>query len=50
VQGNLKQLGDDGITLWRVGANGERVAMDDAARRAERDRLAKWFKDNKCQG
>jgi len=50
VQGQLKQLGDEGTSLWRTGPNGERVAMDDAARRTERDRLAKWFKDSKCPG
>jgi hypothetical protein len=50
VQANLKQLGEEGVALWRVGPNGERVAMDDTARRAERDRLAKWFKDSKCPG
>jgi|KBSMisStaDraftv2_1062788.scaffolds.fasta_scaffold13515_4 hypothetical protein len=50
VQANLRQLGEEGITLYRVGANGERVAMDEASRRAERDKLAKWFKDSKCQG
>ena len=50
VQANLRQLGEEGITLYRVGANGERVALDDAARRAERDKLAKWFKDSKCPG
>ena len=50
VQGQLKQLGEDQVALWRVTPSGERVAMDDAARRVERDRLAKWFKDSKCQG
>jgi uncharacterized protein DUF4124 len=50
VQGQLKQLGEDNVVLWRVTPAGERVAMDDAARRTERDRLAKWFKDSKCQG
>jgi hypothetical protein len=50
VQGQLKQLGDDGLVLWRVNASGERAEMTPAERRAERDRLAKWFKDSKCQG
>jgi hypothetical protein len=50
VQGQLKQLGDENMVLWRANPAGERVAMTPADRRAERDRLAKWFKDNKCQG
>jgi hypothetical protein len=50
VQGQLKQLGEESLVLWRVTASGERVAMSSAERRAERDRLAKWFKDAKCQG
>ena len=50
VQGQLTQLGAENLALWRVNANGERVPMTSAERRAERDRLAKWFRDNKCQG
>ena len=50
VQGQLKQLAEENLVLWRVNAAGERVEMTGAERRAERDRLAKWFKDSKCQG
>jgi len=50
VQGQLKQLGEENLVLWRTNATGERVEMTNAERRAERDRLAKWFKDSKCQG
>jgi Domain of unknown function (DUF4124) len=50
VQGQLKQLANDNVVLWRANAAGERVEMTGADRRAERDRLAKWFKDSKCQG
>jgi len=50
VQGQLKQLGEENLVLWRVNPAGERVEMTNADRRAERDRLAKWFRDNKCQG
>ena len=50
VQGQLTQLGSENLVLWRVNAAGERVEMTNAERRAERDRLAKWFKDNKGQG
>ena len=50
VQGQLKQLGEENLLLWRVNAAGERTEMTSADRRAERDRLAKWFKDSKCPG
>ncbi|MET0918404.1 MAG: DUF4124 domain-containing protein [Burkholderiales bacterium] len=50
VQGQLKQLGAENLVLWRVNAAGERVEMNNADRRAERDRLAKWFRDSKCPG
>jgi hypothetical protein len=50
VQGQLKQLGEENLVLWRVNAAGERVEMSNADRRAERDRLAKWFRDSKCPG
>jgi hypothetical protein len=48
VKGSLDQLGSDQVTLYRVNEKGERVAMDDSARRAERDRLVKWMKESKC--
>jgi len=49
VKGSLEQLGSaDGLTLYRMNEKGERVVMDDAARRAERDRLVKWMKESKC--
>jgi len=50
VQGQLKQLGEENVVLVKVKENGERAEMNAAERRAERDRLAKWFKDNKCPG
>ncbi|MEO5766591.1 MAG: DUF4124 domain-containing protein [Casimicrobiaceae bacterium] len=50
VQGQLKQLGEDNLVLWRLNAAGERVEMSSADRRTERDRLARWFRDSKCQG
>jgi len=50
IQGQLKQLGEENVVLVRVKENGERAEMSAADRRAERDRLAKWFKDNKCAG
>jgi Domain of unknown function (DUF4124) len=48
VKGSLDQLSTDQFTLYRVNEKGQRVAMDDAARRAERDRLVKWMKEAKC--
>jgi hypothetical protein len=50
VKGSLQQLGSDQLALWRLNEKGERVIMDDAARRAERDKLVKWMRDNKCPG
>jgi len=50
VQGQLKQLGEENVILVKVKENGERAEMNAAERRAERDRLAKWFKDSKCPG
>ena len=47
VKGSLDQLGTD-QSLYRMNEKGERVAMDDAARRTERDRLVKWMKEAKC--
>ena len=47
VKGSLDQLGTE-QSLYRTNEKGERVAMDDAARRAERDRLVKWMKEAKC--
>jgi hypothetical protein len=48
VKGSLDQLGSDQFALYRVNEKGERVPMDDTARRAERDRLVKWMKESKC--
>jgi hypothetical protein len=48
VKGSLNQLGTEQATLYRMNEKGERVVMDDAARRAERDRLVKWMREAKC--
>jgi hypothetical protein len=50
LKSSLQQLGSDQVALFRVNEKGERVMMDDAARRAERDKLVKWMRDNKCPG
>jgi len=49
VKGDMQQLGQGDLTLWRVNEKGERTVMDDAARRAERERLGKWLREN-CAG
>ncbi|HEY2818380.1 MAG TPA: DUF4124 domain-containing protein [Casimicrobiaceae bacterium] len=46
VKGEMQQLAQGDLTLWRVNEKGERVVMDDAARRAERERLGKWVREN----
>ena len=48
IKSSLAQLGQDQVTLYRTNEKGERTEMDSAARRAERDKLVKWMKDNKC--
>ena len=48
IKDSLGQLGQEQVTLYRVNEKGERTEMDAAARRAERDKLVKWMKDNKC--
>ena len=45
----MQQLGEGNMVLYRINEKGERVAMDDAARRAERERLGKWLREN-CPG
>jgi Domain of unknown function (DUF4124) len=50
LKASLAQLAGDQVTLYRLNEKGERIVMDDAARRAERDKLVKWMRDNKCPG
>ena len=45
----MQQLAQADLTFYRVNEKGERVAMDDASRRAERERLGKWLREN-CAG
>ena len=47
VKGQMTQLGEENLVLYRVNEKGERVAMDAAARRAERDRLGRYLRE-KC--
>jgi uncharacterized protein DUF4124 len=49
VKGEMQALAQGSLTLYRVNEKGERTVMDDAARRAERERLGKWMREN-CSG
>jgi hypothetical protein len=46
VKGQMQQLAEQNVVLYRMNEKGERVAMDDAARRAEREKLGKWMREN----
>jgi len=46
VKGQMQQLAEENLALYRVNEKGERVTMDDAARRAEREKLGKWMREN----
>jgi len=49
IKGEMQQLAQGDLTVYRVNEKGERVVMDEAARRAERERLGKWMREN-CAG
>jgi hypothetical protein len=49
VKGQMQQLAEENVSLYRMNEKGERVTMDDAARRAEREKLGKWMREN-CAG
>ncbi len=46
VKGQMQQLAESQIVLYRINEKGERVPMDDVARRAEREKLGKWLREN----
>jgi hypothetical protein len=46
IKGEMQQLAQGDLTVYRVNEKGERVVMDEAARRAERERLGKWLREN----
>jgi len=46
VKGQMQQLAEENVVLYRVNEKGERIVMDDAARRAEREKLGKWMREN----
>ena len=49
VRGEMQQLAQGDLSFYRINEKGERVLMDDASRRAERERLGKWMREN-CAG
>lgn len=49
VQGQIGQLSASQELVYRYNEKGERVMLDDAARRAEREKLEAWVRDN-CRG
>jgi len=46
VKGQMQQLAEQNVVLYRINEKGERVVMDDAVRRAEREKLGKWVREN----
>jgi len=48
ARGNLKQLAESQLALYRYNEKGEREIMDDDARARERAKLNAFIRDNKC--
>jgi hypothetical protein len=48
AKGELVQLSQSQVLIYRYNAKGEREAMDDAALARERARINAYLKDNKC--
>jgi len=48
AKGQLRQLGESQLVIYRYNDKGEREVMDDDARAKERARLNAWIRDNKC--
>jgi hypothetical protein len=46
IKGQMQTLAQENVLLYRMNEKGERVVMDDAARRAEREKLGKWVREN----
>lgn len=46
VKGQMQQLAEENVVLYRMNEKGERVVMDNAARHAEREKLGKWMREN----
>jgi hypothetical protein len=48
ARGQVKQLAESQLAIYRYNATGEREVMDDDARAKERAKLNAWIRDNKC--
>jgi hypothetical protein len=48
AKGELKQLAESQLAIYRYNEKGEREAMDEDARVRERAKLNTWVRDNKC--
>jgi hypothetical protein len=48
ARGQVKQLTESQLAIYRYNAKGEREVMDDDARAKERAKINAWIRDNKC--
>ena len=48
VRGQLRQLSESQLVIYRYNDKGEREVMDEDARGRERAKLNAWMRDNKC--
>ena len=48
ARGQLRQLTESQLAIYRYNDKGEREVMDDDARAKERAKLNAWIRDNKC--
>ena len=48
AKGQLKQLAESQLAIYRYNDKGEREVMDDDARGRERAKINTWMRDNKC--
>ncbi len=48
AKGQLKQLSESQLAIYRYNDKGEREVMDEDARGRERAKLNAWMRDNKC--
>ena len=48
AKGQLRQLGESQLVMYRYNEKGEREVMDDDARGRERAKLNTFIRDNKC--
>jgi Skp family chaperone for outer membrane proteins len=48
AKGELKQLAESQLAIYRYNEKGEREVMDEDARARERAKLNTWVRDNKC--